>query len=116
MLYVSKVPRALEAKTRLFGFELGDLLLIFLYLAVTNLFFGTTPFKIPIVWLGTIGLAAVLFFVKRNKPDNFLEHWGEFQRLPGILSASSPDLEYQPYFVQTEVGLNGEMQNGRTQQ
>lgn len=98
MLLVSKVPRALEAKTRLFGFELGDLLLIFLYLAFSNLLFGATPLKFPLVWIGTFTIAGVLFFVKRNKPDNFLEHWGEFHRKPGILSAASADIKYQPYF------------------
>ena len=39
-LLTSKVPRSLESKTRLFGFELGDLLLIFFYLASSNLVFG----------------------------------------------------------------------------
>lgn len=97
-LLVSKVPRSLEAKTRLFGFELGDLLVVFLYLAVSNLFLVTTPLKLPMVWIGTLVIAGVLFFVKRNKPDGFLQHWGEFKRMPGILSAGTPDIEYQPYF------------------
>lgn len=99
MLSVSKVPRALDTKTRLFGFELGDLLLIFLYLALSNLIFGGTRLKFPLVWLGTLLNAGVLYFVKRNRPDHFLEHWGEFRRTPGVLSAASPDTEYQPYFM-----------------
>ena len=98
MLLVSKVPRALDSKTRLFGFELCDLLLVFFYLASTNLVFGGTPLKFPVVWLGTLALAGVLYFVKRNKPDHFLEHWGEFRRTPGILSAGVSDTDYQPYF------------------
>lgn len=98
-LLVSKVPRALEAKTKLFGFELGDLLLIFLYLALTNLIFGTTRLKFPVVWIGTLVIAGILYFVKRNKPDNYLQHWGEFKRMPGLLSAGAADIEYQPYFV-----------------
>ncbi len=102
MLLASKVPRALDAKTRLFGFELGDLLLIFLYLAISNLLFGGTRLKFPVVWLGTLAIAGVLYFVKRNKPDNYLEHWGEFRRTPGILSAGSPDTEYQPYLPKSE--------------
>ena len=97
-LLVSKVPRSLEVKTRLFGFELGDLLIVFLYLAVSNLIFGATPLKFPLVWIGTLVIAGVLYFVKRNKPDGFLQHWGEFKRLPGIHSAGAPDTEYQPYF------------------
>jgi len=99
LLLVSKVPRALDTKTRLFGFELADLLVIFLYLAMSNLIFGATKAKFLIVWIGTIALAAILFFVKRNKPDHYLEHLGEFRRTPGILSAGSPDLEYRPYIL-----------------
>ena len=99
MLVVSKVPRSLDSKTRLFGFELADLLLIFLYLALSNFMFGNTPLKFPVVWLGTVLIAGILFFVKRNKPDHYLEHWGEFRRTPGILSAASPDIEYQPCFA-----------------
>ena len=57
LLLVSKVPRALDAKTRLFGFELADLLIIFLYLAMSNLIFGSTKAKFIIVWLGTLALA-----------------------------------------------------------
>lgn len=97
-LLVSKVPRALEAKTKLFGFEIGDLLLIFLYLAISNLVFGSTRLKFPMVWIGTPLIAGVLYFAKRNKPDNFLQHWGEFKRMPGILSAGRADTLYQPYF------------------
>jgi hypothetical protein len=102
MLLISKVPRALDAKTRLFGFELADLLLIFLYLALSNLLFGGTRLKLPVVWLGTLLVAGVLYFTKRNKPDHFLEHWGEFRRTPGILSASSPDTQYRPFILRSE--------------
>jgi hypothetical protein len=97
-LLVSKVPRALDIKTKLFGFELGDLLLIFLYLAISNLIFGSTRLKFPLVWVGTVSLAAVLYFVKRGKPDQYLQHLGEYFRAPGIFSAGAPDTEYRPYF------------------
>ena len=99
MLLASKVPRSLDAKTRLFGFELADLIVIFLYLAVTNLIFGATKAKFPVVWGGTIVLASLLYFVKRNKPDHYLEHLGEFRRTPGVLSAGVPDLEYRPFIL-----------------
>lgn len=98
-LLSSKVPRALENKTKLLGFELGDLLLLFLYLALTNLLFGTTSLKIPIVWGGTIGLGAILYFVKRDKPDGYLQDLGEFYRSPGIYTAGLSDTEYQPYLL-----------------
>jgi hypothetical protein len=97
-LLTSKVPRSLETKTKLFGFELGDLVLIFLYLALSNLVFGQTNFKLPLVWLGTLALGAILYFTKRGKPDHHLEHLGEYLRAPGVLSAGKADLQYQPYF------------------
>ena len=96
-LFVSKVPRSLETKTRLFGFELGDLLFVFLYLALSNLIFGQTRLKFPLVWMGTIAIAAVLHFLKRDKPDNYIQHAGEHFWAPGILSAGAPDLDYRPY-------------------
>jgi len=96
-LLVTKVPRSLESKTKLFGFELGDLLLVFIYLSVSNLIFGTTVLKPYAVWLGTLALAGTLYFVKRGKPDGHLQHLGEFTRLPGVLSAGVPDTEYFPF-------------------
>ena len=105
-LLISKVPRSLEAKTRMFGFELGDLLLVFLYLALSNLVFGSTRLKFPLVWLGTLLLASVLYFVKRDKPDHFLQHWGEFRRRPGIFSAGKADTDYQPYFEESMEKMN----------
>lgn len=102
MILTSKVPRSLEKKTRLFGFELSDLLLIFLYLALTNLIFGQTSLKPLIVWGGTLALGSSLYFFKRGKPDNYLQHYGEFLYATSVLSASQPDTDYRPYF-KTEV-------------
>ena len=99
MLFHSKVPRSLEKKARLFGFELADLLLVFLYLALSNLIFGHTRMKPLLVWGGTVSIAAVLYFVKRGKPDGYLQHYGEYMSAPSVLSASTPDLEYRPYFA-----------------
>ncbi len=96
-LLVSKVPRSLEIKVRLFGFELGDLLLVFLYLSISNLFFGSTRLKFLVVWLGTLGIAAFLYFVKRGKPDHHLQHYGEYLRTPDVLSAGVADVEHVAY-------------------
>ena len=99
MLTISKVPRSLEKKTRLYGFELSDLLLIFLYLAVSNLVFGQTSLKPLMVWGATISMAAGLYYFKRGKPDNYLQHYGEFLYAPSVLSASQPDTAYRPFFT-----------------
>lgn len=113
MLYVSKVPRALETKSKLFGFELGDILVLFLYLSVSNFVFGQTPFKFIFVWAGSAALAFSLYFLKKGKPDNHLQHLGEFYRSPEILSASAPDLEYRPYLV-SGAASEGEPKDGKT--
>ena len=98
MLLSSKVPRSLEKKVRLFGFELSDLLIIFLYLALSNLVFGQTKLKPLIVWGGTLGLAGVLYYFKRGKPDGYVQHYGEFLTAPSVFSAGLPDTDYRPYF------------------
>ncbi len=96
-LLVSKVPRTLETKARLFGFELGDLLLVFLYLALSNLFFGHTWLKAPLVWGGTMALAMTLHFAKRGKPDGHLQDYAEYLRGTGLYSAAQPDTQYRPF-------------------
>lgn len=107
MLFRSRVPRSLEKKVRIFGFELGDLLLIFLYLALSNLVFGTTKLKPMIVWGGTLAIAGIIYFVKRGKPDGYLQHYGEFLTGPSVYSSSQPDVEYRPYFVnETTEGIS----------
>jgi hypothetical protein len=104
LLLHSKVPRSLEKRAKLFGFELADLLLIFLYLAMSNLIFGQTSLKPLFVWGGTIMIAGVLYFVKRGKPDGYLQHYGEFLNTPSVFSAHVPDTEYCPYFVNEPLG------------
>ena len=96
-LLTSKVPRALEMKIKLFGYELPDLLLIFMNLAITNLIFGTTSFRYPLVWGTTLGLALFLFFAKRGRPDNYLQHLGEFIAHPAYKAAGAADRQYRKF-------------------
>jgi len=100
-LLVTKVPRALDNRLKLFGFELADLLLIFLYLSVSNLFFGPTRLKFPVVWLGTLALSCVLYFVKKGKPEGYLQHLLQFKMKPSIYVAGAADIEYQPLLEKT---------------
>lgn len=97
-LLVSKVPRALEMKSKLFGFELPDLLVIFSNLAITNLIFGSTSFRYPLVWGTTLGLAGFLYFSKKGKPDNYLQHLGEFWASPTIRYAALSDIKFKRFF------------------
>ena len=91
------VPRALDLKTKVFGFELPDLLIIFVYLTVSNLLLGSTSLKIPVVWTGTLVVAALLYFLKRGKPDAYLEHSAQFCLQPRVFTAGQPDLWVHPY-------------------
>lgn len=96
-LLVTKVPRALDIKSKLFGFELPDLLAIFLNLAVTNLVFGSTSLRFPLVWGTTLVLAGFLFFAKRGKPDNYIQHLGEFWFSPTTRFAALPDIKFKKF-------------------
>ena len=96
-LSTTKVARALEMKTKLFGFELPDLLLIFMNLAVTNLVFGTTSYRYPLVWGTTLILASFLYFSKRGKPDNYLQHLGEIIAQPSYRAAGRTDTKYRKF-------------------
>jgi hypothetical protein len=96
-LLTTKVPRALEMKSKLFGFELPDLLLIFMNLAVTNLVFGTTSFRYPLVWGTTLGMALFLFFAKRGRPDNYLQHLGEYLSRSAHCAAGARDRKYRRF-------------------
>lgn len=97
MLHVTPVPRALEVRNKLFGFELGDILLVFLYLAGSNLVFGTTRLKYALVWGGTIALGLLLHFAKRNKPPQFIQHYAQFLQSRPAFCAGVADTVYTPY-------------------
>jgi hypothetical protein len=86
-LKVAPVSRCLDKKMMIMGFEVPDLLIIFLTMSVLNFLFGSTSLKWLLVWVPSATLAAVVRFSKRGKPDNYLVHWLRFQIKPGILCA-----------------------------
>lgn len=90
-ILISSVPRALDMKTKLFGFELSDLLLIFMTLALTNFLFGTSEYRYSLVWGTSMSLASFLFIVKRGKPDRYLEHAFQFLISESEYFANVPD-------------------------
>ena len=96
-LLTTKVARALEMKTKLFGFELPDLLLIFMNLAVTNLVFGSTSVRYLLVWGTTLMWASFLFFSKRGKPDSYLQHYGELIAQSSHKAAGRADIKYRRF-------------------
>lgn len=96
-LMTTKVPRALEMKSKLFGFELPDLLFIFTNLAIENLIFGGSKYRYLLVWGTTLGMALFLFLAKRGKPDNYLQHLGEFLVKSAYKSAGKRDLKFKKF-------------------
>ena|SRR6185312_2814223 len=91
----SVVSKCLDKKMLVLGFEVPDLLVIFLTLSILNFLFGTTSMKLLLVWAPSIVLAAILKLSKRGKPDNYLVHWLRFQIRPGVLSAFREPSEWQ---------------------
>jgi hypothetical protein len=84
---VTAVSKCLDRKLILFGYEVFDLLAIFMALSILNLVFGQTPLKWLFVWLPTLALALLLRYGKRGKPEKYMIHWVRFQIRPGVYSA-----------------------------
>lgn len=84
-----EVSRCLDKKLVMFGFEVPDILAIFLCLSILNFIFGQSSMKLFFVWIPTILLAIVLRYGKKGKPDKYLLHWIRYQIKPGVLSAFS---------------------------
>jgi len=90
-LLVTQVPRSLETKNKILGLDLVDVLFLLTNLSVQNLLFGSTFLKIPMVFGTSLILGFTLFFVKRGKPDNYLQHSLEYLVMPRILYAYRKD-------------------------
>lgn len=104
-LQSTAVSRCLEKKILFVGFELIDVLAIFLFLAGLNLAFSRTDYKGLLIWLPTLTLAAALRLAKRGKPDNFLLHFARFHLRPRVLFAFYEPTEriYPPRILKREV-------------
>lgn len=90
------VSRCLDKKMIILGYEVPDLLMIFLTLSILNFLFGMTSMKLVLVWVPTIALALILRLGKRGKPENYMVHWIRFQIKPGYLSAFKEPTEWNP--------------------
>lgn len=77
----------MDRKLTMMGFEIPDLLLIFLTISILNFVFGRSDFKLFLVWLPALTLATVIRVGKHGKPDNFLIHLFKFYLRPKYFSA-----------------------------
>ena len=95
-LKVTEVSRCLDKKMMIMGFEIPDLLFIFLTMSILNFLFGTTNLKMLFVWLPSAAIALTIKLTKRGKPDNYLIHWLRFQIKPGVLMAFNDPTNQTP--------------------
>ena len=95
-LRTTPVSTSLDKKLRLLGFEVLDVLAIFLVLSTLNFFFGQTNSKLVLIWLPSMSLALTLYVGKKGKPENHLIHWIRFQIRPGSISAFQNGKEVAP--------------------
>lgn len=89
-LKTEPTSKSLERKLLIMGFEIPDLLAVFLLLSILNFSFGSTNYKLFLVWLPTLGAAVVLRIAKHGKPDNYLIHLGKYYSQPKHLSTFKP--------------------------
>ena len=86
-LQTSTVHRNLDARLKILGYELFDLLAILIFAAVMNLVFGRSSLSFMMVFILPGVLAFVIYYGKRGKPDNFLVHCVRYYLLPGALAS-----------------------------
>ncbi|MBK24508.1 MAG: hypothetical protein CME70_10990 [Halobacteriovorax sp.] len=83
----SIVHRKLDSKLKIVGLEIHDLLFVLLFAAIMNLILGQTAIGFYLVFVVPAIMAAVLFIVKRDKPDSFLVHAIRYYTNSGVFSA-----------------------------
>lgn len=84
----STVHRKLDARLKILGFEVMDLIAVLTFAAVNNLIWGRSSLApLFVLVLPMIG-AIVLYTVKRNRPEGFLIHWLRYISTPGLYSAA----------------------------
>ena len=93
MLLSSHVPKNINRKTLIFGFELFDLFLVLSSFAILNFFLIGSLFS----WIITVIIAMGLYFGKKDKPEGFLLDYLQNLFSPKVFSASYPDFLFHPY-------------------
>jgi len=88
-LNTTPVAKCLDKKLVIFGYEIPDLLCIFLTLSILNFIFGNSSHQLLLVWIPSLLLAALLRFGKEGKPDNYLIHLIRSKVKPNFYEAFS---------------------------
>ena len=101
-LKTEPIAKCLDKKLLMLGFEVPDILAIFLLLTLLNFAFGETGAKLLLVWLPTIAAAVVLRIGKHGKPDNYLLHLAKFHFSSKHLEAFPSDESPPPPRIKNE--------------
>lgn len=96
-LLTSQVPRTLETKSKIMGLELSDVLILLLNISVQNLIFGSSQFKLVMVFGSSLIFTSILFFFKKGKPDFYLQHYIEHLLAPTVRDANCQDTKYRKF-------------------
>jgi len=91
----STVHRNLDASMKIGGLELFDLLGVLLLAAVMNLVFGKTNLSFWMVFVLPSTTGLILYFGKRNKPENYLKHLIRYLVLPGAFASGNTSTKEQ---------------------
>ena len=103
-LRVTKTNPCLERRLKIAGFEVVELLAIFLVISVLNLLTGPLNMRVLTVWIPSLTLAAIFWASKRGKPENYLLHFLRFHLRAKIYDSFSDGGKYDRYVAQNIFG------------
>lgn len=93
---ITQANKTFDQKLKLMGYEVFDLVVLFIILSVLNFIFGDGH-KLFFVWLPILTLAVILRVGKRGKPENYIIHLIKYHLSPGVYSAyPSPKISKAP--------------------
>jgi len=87
MLASSRVYKHLESKFSLFGFDIIDIVVPIICATILNVLFGRTSYGPLLVFTVPLFIGGTLYFTKRGKPEEYLQHCYQFSQLPGCFYA-----------------------------
>lgn len=98
------VHRNLDAKIKIGGLEALDLLIVLVFSAFMGMFFDAGIMGFIFIFIIPLLLLVFLYFLKRNKPEGYLQDLIRFHLSRGFYSASAP--------LVSEMYLTSKMKKG----
>ena len=100
----SIVHRNLDAKIKIGGLEALDLLIVLVFSAFMGIFFDAGIMGFIFIFIIPLLLLVFLYFLKRNRPEGYLQDLIRFNLSRGFYSASAP--------LMSEMYLTSKMNKG----